>query len=286
MKRALVIVLGMTVLPGLALAGEIRGHLATDDLPSYLRDRGEGISTSMFGTYIQKGQLLIYPFVEHYRNSNEEYKPAELGYNVDKDFRGDYEASEQLLFVAYGVSDRLAIEMEAALIQAELEKSALDPSNQPVELAEKGIGDVEGQMRWRWAHETSGRPEVFSYFETVAPTQKEGSLIGTSAWELKLGTGLTRGFRFGTMSLRAAVEYDTGSETKFDLGEIALEYLKRLSNSWRIYTGVEGTQDEWEVIGEIQWHMARNVVLKMNSGIGITSKATDWAPEMGVLFGF
>ena len=29
-----------------------------EDTPSYLRDRGEGVSSSMFGTYITKGQLL------------------------------------------------------------------------------------------------------------------------------------------------------------------------------------------------------------------------------------
>ena len=29
----------------------------TDNLPYYLKDRGEGVSLSMFGTYINKGQL-------------------------------------------------------------------------------------------------------------------------------------------------------------------------------------------------------------------------------------
>jgi len=38
----------------------------TENLPYYLKDRGEGVSSSMFGTYVKKGQLYIYPFNEYY----------------------------------------------------------------------------------------------------------------------------------------------------------------------------------------------------------------------------
>ena len=37
-----------------------------DDLPYFLQDRGTGISLSMFGTYINKGEFMIYPFYEYY----------------------------------------------------------------------------------------------------------------------------------------------------------------------------------------------------------------------------
>jgi len=268
-----------------ASAADRRGHLETEDLPAHLRDRGAGIATSMFATYVQEGQLLVYPFVELYRDSDYEYKPAELGYDEDVDYRGRYTASEELLFLAYGVSDRLAIEMEAAIIQAKLEKSAEDGSGVPDEIKESGLGDVEGQLRWRWAGETNGSPEIFSYLETVFPTQEEGSLIGTSDWEFKFGTGVMRGFSWGTMALRAAVEHDRG-EGETDIGELAVEYVKRLSPSWRVYAGAEGTQDEWEMITEVQWHLAPQIFVKLNNAFGLTSKATDWAPEFGVMFGF
>lgn len=284
-RFAVVAILGFLLAAGPAPAGaQSRAQLDTEHLPAYLRDRGTGIPLSMFGTYIQPGQLFVYTFFEYYRDANYEYKPAELGYTEDRDYRGDYEASEELLFVAYGVTDRLAIEIEGAVIQAELERSSGDASGLPEELEESGIGDVEGQLRWRWSPETSTRPEVFSYFETVGPTQDEGALIGTSDWEFKLGSGVVRGFGWGTMTARAAVEYDK-AESKFDVGEIAIEYLRRLSRSWRVYGGVEGTQDEVELITELQWHVAGNVVLKVNNGFGLTSKATDWAPEVGLLFG-
>ena len=39
--------------------------ICAEDLPSYLRDRGPGIPTSMFGVYVTKGQLLVYPFFEY-----------------------------------------------------------------------------------------------------------------------------------------------------------------------------------------------------------------------------
>lgn len=260
-------------------------HAQDDALPVYLRDRGTGIATSMFGTYIRKGELLIYPFFEYYLDDDFEYKPAELGFGLDQDFRGKYRANEFLLFVGYGFSDRLALELEAAVIDATLEKSPDDPSATPAKIEESGLGDVEGQLRFRFLNETPGTPELFGYFEAVAPLQKDKLLIGTQDWEYKSGLGVIKGFTWGTMTLRAALEY-SGEESTVEAGEYAIEYLKRLSPAWRVYLGVEGVQDEVELITEAQWHFSESVFLKLNSAFGITSKATDWAPEVGVMFSF
>lgn len=256
------------------------------ELPVHLRDRGPGVPTSMFGTYVRKGELLVYPFSEWYWDTDLEYKPKELGYAVDQDFRGRYEASEQLIFLGYGLTKNLAIELEAAIIAAELQKSPADPSAMPREIEEDGLGDVEGQIRWRWQEERGSRPEAFSYFETVFPLQKQKKLIGTQAWEYKLGTGVTRGYSWGTMTLRAAIEY-SGEDKKFDAGEYAIEYLKRLSPSWRIYTGIEGNQlDEVALITEVQYHLSGRVFLKVNNEWGLTRNATTYAPELGLMFSF
>jgi hypothetical protein len=239
----------------------------------------------MFGIYVQKGQFIVYPFWEYYKDADAEYAPDELGGTQDIDFRGEYEASEYLLFLGYGISDRLMIELEGAYIRAELETSPDDTTGLPDEISEKGLGDVEGQLRWRWREETEGGPEVFSYFETVFPTQDKGSLIGTTDWEFKLGVGAVRGYSWGTMTARLAVEYDA-AEQAFEIGEMAVEYLRRLSSQWRFYGGLEGSQDEIEAITEIQWHFASFACLKLNTAFGVTSKATDFAPEVGVLFSF
>ena len=45
-------------------------------LPEYLKDRGTGIATPMFGTYIRPGELIIYPFGEYYPDNNFEYSPV------------------------------------------------------------------------------------------------------------------------------------------------------------------------------------------------------------------
>ena len=251
--------------------------------PAYLRDRGPGMPTSMFGTYIRRGELLIYPFVEYYYDGNLEYKPDELGYTLAQDFRGRYRATEGLLFFGYGFTDWLAVELEASVIDASLRTAAADTSSAPDRIHASGVGDVEGQLRARWWRESAGRPEVFSYFEAVAPVQTRQLLIATTDWEFKLGTGVIRGFRWGTVTLRASAEYalDGGA---IELGEMAAEYFKRLSPAWRVYLGVEGKQDEFELITEAQWHFARGMYLKVNNAFGITSKATDWAPEIGVMF--
>ena len=246
-----------------------------------LRDRGPGVSTSLFGTYVERGELLVYPFFEYYVDNNAEYKPQELGFGVPRDFRGKFRASEGLLFLAYGISNRLAVELEAAAIDATLEKSPQDPSNMPAQLKESGVGDVEGQLRWRWSRETETRPEIFSNFEATFPLQQDKVLIGTQDWEFKLGTGIVRGLSWGTITLRVAAEY---AEKQIGPGEYAIEFLKRVSPWLRVYTGVEGVEDEVEWITEAQIFVGRNVMLKLNNALGVTSKATDWAPEIGILF--
>ena len=191
-----------------------------------------------------------------------------------------------MFFIAYGVSDRLALEFESALYaSATLRKDPADPSPMPAVLRESGFGDTQVEARWRWAHETFSRPEVFSYLEVDFPFQRNKRIIGTQTWAYKLGTGAVKGFSFGTLTLRAAGEYDE-ADKKIIFGEYALEYLKRLSRNWRVYSGIEGDQDEVELILEAQRRLGERATLKLNSGFGLTSKAPDFAPEIGVMFRF
>jgi hypothetical protein len=264
-------------LVALARPGTAQGNLDRQ------RDRGPGIPTSMFGTYIERGEWLLYPFLEYYRDSNLEYSPDEFGFGLDADFRGRYRATENLIFLSYGFTDRLAIEMEAAVIRAQLRRAPDDPSAMPAAIEESGLGDVEGQLRYRWSRETDRAPEVFSYFETVFPLQKNRKLIGTQNWEFKFGSGIVRGFSWGTATIRAAVEYDA-AEANLALGEMAVEYLRRVNSKLRILAAVEGSQDEIEGITELQVFLRPNLYLKINNAFGLTSKATDWAPEFGLMF--
>jgi hypothetical protein len=270
-----------------AVTPAFAGQLGPDKTnPVYLQDRGTGVSTSMFGTYIRKNELIVYPFFEYYRDSDFEYKPEELGAPGDVDYRGRYHANEGLIFVGFGVSENIAVEFEAAVISASFRKSPADSSALPAEIKESGLGDVEGQIRWRWRKETDRRPELFSYAEFVVPHAKDKVLIGTPGVELKFGAGLIRGFGWGTLTARAAVEYSEASSSPWDLGEYGVEYLKRLSPRWRMYVGLEGQQDELSLITEMQWHILPHGFVRLNNGLGLTSKATDWTPELGVLFTF
>jgi len=249
----------------------------------WLADRGPGVPISMFGTYIRPGELLAYPFFEYYKDKDFEYKPAELGFGVDEDFRGKYRAREVLLQVAYGFTDRLAVEFEAAHIKARLEKSPDDPSSLPPVIEESGIGDIEAGLRYCWLKETAATPEIFSYYEIVFPHHKEKLLIGTADAEHQLGAGAIKGFHWGTMTLRGSIE---SAGDGVEAGEFGIEYLKRVSDRVRLFTAIEGVQDEIEWIAEMQLRVRPGVTLKLNNAVGITSKATDWAPEIGVIFSF
>lgn len=251
----------------------------------YMRDRGPGIRTSMFGTYVQKGELLLYPFYEYYHDNNLQYSPSEFGAVGSQDFEGRYRANEQLIFVGYGITDRLAIELEAAHISATFEKDPADASGTPARIEESGVGDVEGQITYRWLKESERQPEVFSFFEAVSPQNKSKALIGTPDWELKFGSGVSRGFEFGTLTIRAAAEYVTASSSAWDLGEWALEYFRRVPSGWGYYAGLEGQAlDELSLVGEVQRRLGRYATLKLNSSVGLTANATDVAPEVGIMF--
>lgn len=256
------------------------------DLPYYLQDRGRGISTSQFGTYVEAGELLVYPFYEYTKTTGFEYKPRELGFTGSEDYLGTIVDREYLLFFSYGISDRLMIELEGALyIKSTFDKAANDPSDVPARIEESGLGDVETQIRWRWSEETENRPEMYSFVEVVFPFQKNRTLIGTSDWEGAFGYGVIRGFRWGTITGRVAFAYD-GADKAVEFGEYAFEYLKRVSPHWRLVATIEGESDEVSLIGEAQWHFADWAFLKLNSGFGLTTRAPDIAPEVGIMFRF
>lgn len=280
MKRGLLVTTVLLLLQGV-LSPAV--SIAQEELPFYLRDRGVGVPSSMFGTYVERGELIIYPFYEYYHDSNLEYEPADFGFGSTQEYRGKYRAHEFLLLFGLGITDWLMFEFEAAVIDATVTSAAGDTSSMPDELNESGLGDVEAQVRWRWSRETERRPEFFSYFETVFPLQKDKVVIGTQDWEFQLGGGVTKGFAFGTLTLRTAIGYDR-SENKFELGEYGIEYLKRFSQLFRSAVIVEGSEDEVELILDGQFHFSPHVFVRLNTGIGLTSKATDLAPEVGVLF--
>jgi hypothetical protein len=262
------------------------GTLRADDLPYYLVDRGKGLPTSLFGTYIEKGQFLVYPFFEYTYNSGAEYQPREFGFNGNEDFKGKSTEYEVLLFLSYGLTDWLAVELEGALYtHASFEKDRDDTSNMPDEIDESGLGDVETQIRWRWNRETEIIPEFFSNFKTVFPFQKSKRLIGTQDWEFELGAGVIKGFRWGTLTARASLLYEE-ADNSLQSGEYALEYLKRISPQWRLVATVEGEEDEISLIGEVQYFISKDIFLKLNCGFGLTEKAPDFAPEVGIMFVF
>ena len=252
----------------------------------YLGDRGKGIPTSLFGTYVAKGEFLVYPFYEYTTNSDAEYKPSELGFAGEQDFFGKQTEHEALIFFGYGISDRLAFEFEAALwASSELRKAPNDPSGVPDRIEESGLGDVESQLRWVWAPETAKRPMLYSFWEIVFPLQKNKVILGTQDWETALGFGVVRGYRWGTLNGRVTIKYDA-EDGQVEPGEYAIEYLRRTSPKWRWVGTLEGEDDELSLIGEAQWTLSPRAVLKLNCGFGLTKKAPDFAPEVGVIFSF
>lgn len=255
-----------------------------------LADRPEGIPTSLLGTYIRPRELLVYPFFEYTRHNKFEYKPSDLGVRgpgSDDEFRGKTVEREYLLFVAYAFSESLALEVESALHSSiDFTRAGDDRRGTPDKFRESGLGDTEINLRWRYAKETARLPDTTFFLKTVFPLQKNKKLLGSREWEFEPGVVLTKGYSFGTLAARGAISYSSG-DRRFDFAEWGIDYVKRLDSKWRIALSLEGHQsDEVSVIGELQYALARNALLKLNLGIGITEKAANVAPEIGILLRF
>ena len=260
-----------------------------ESLPSYLQDRRGGVPTSLASTYVRDGELLTSLEFRYNRDNEFEYDPNEFGFpsSAPTEFKGNYWDSSADVLVAYGLSDDLVWELEAAATRASLQKADQDLSGMPNELKESGLGDVRTRLDWRMLQETEHRPEVFTYIGALIPHDKSKHLVGTADWRGIGGAGVVRGFGWGTMTFRMGVEYDFGSATEIDWGEVAIEYLKRLSPTMTVYGAVEVLEgDEYSLIGELQWHLSPTIVLKLNSGIGLSTHGMDWSPKIGVLFNF
>ncbi len=278
-RMAVVAFISVGGLPRASAAQEVR-------VPAYLRDRGGGVSTSMFGTYVRRGELLVYPFLEYARDHNLEYQPQEFGLGPDVNFRGKFRGSAGQLFLAYGLTDRIAIELEGAVVDQTLDKSPLDSFGTPARIHESGIADIEAQVRARLLTEHDRRPEIFGFLEVTFPSHTRSLLIGDPDLDLRPGVGITRGFSWGTMTVRAAGEYNRAGKN-LDFGEVAVEYLKRLASPVHLYLAVEGGEggalDEWDFISGVRWRLGRYASLKFDNAIGISSKSTDWAPQIGLM---
>jgi hypothetical protein len=256
-------------------------------LPRYLQDRGgDGISSSLSATFIGKGQLLLFPFFAYTRDRNREYQPAKLGYGLDEDFRGSFRSTQAQLFAGYGITDWLMLELEASHISARLDKSPSDPSSMPARLKASGIADLEGQLRMRFIKEAEHRPEFFGFVELTPRSQSGQRLIAEPDWDLKPGVGVIRGFSWGTLQLRIAAEWNREAKSP-DLGEIGIEYLKRVLPSLRLNLGIEGgesgTNDEWTALAGIHWRLTRSLALKFDNAFGFMSKATDLESQLGLM---
>jgi len=248
-------------------------------------DRGTGIRTSMVGTYVEPHQLLIYPFAAYSWDHNFEYQPTLFGIAREQDFRGHYKTTEAAVFLAYGVTDWLALELEGSQITATFEKSPADTFGTPARVREMGVADIAGQLRLRLGHERGGRPEFFASVEVLPRMHPGRVLIGDTQWDVKGEIGAVRAYRWGTMTFRTTIEYNHG-DTHWDLGETSLEYLRQVSPAWRVLLGIEGGEggapDDWVFVSAGAWRIARGLDLKFVNGVGLFSKSTDWESQIGL----
>ncbi len=252
-------------------------------------DRGTGIPASLFGTYIEQGRLMLYRSSKYLRDADHQYQPTEFGAGPDVDIRARLRSWSAQLWVGYGVTNWLAVEMEAAYVHARLDRAPGDtfPTGLPRE--ESGIADIEGQFRTRLRTESRRTPELFAYAEVVIPTQTRSVLVGEPDFDIKPGIGFVKGTGVGTVQGRLGLEYNH-RESKLDFGEVSLEWIRRFSPAVRTHIILEGGETGalaiWEQIPGILVTLTRRESLKFDSQIGLSSKSPDWVLQGGLMIAF
>jgi len=250
-------------------------------------DRGNGIRTSMIETYVEPHQVLIYPFGAYTWDHDFEYQPSIFGFTSDEDFRGQFKSTEAALFLAYGLTNWLAVELEGSLITADFEKSPADTFGTPATVHQTGVSDIAGAFRFRLSPERGSRPEFFGSVELLPPQNGQQELIGDPQWNVKSELGAVRQYHWGTMTFRTTVEYNRGDK-HWDLGETSLEYLRRLSPAWRMLLGIEGGEggalDDYGFVAAAHWRIAGAVDLKFVNTVGFMQKSTDWEAQVGLMW--
>jgi hypothetical protein len=108
-------------------------------------------------------------------------------------------------------------------------------------------------------------------------------MIGTDGFDFKLGSGLIKGFRFGTLSTNVSIQYNT-TDKAYEFGGLTIEYLKRINETFRVYAAIEGIPSATELITEIQIFPKPWMFIRLNNAIGISTDAKDIAPEIGFVF--
>lgn len=252
-------------------------------------DRGPGVAASLFGLRVAEGELILHPSFEYAHNRAFQYSPTEFGYGPERDFDADFRAAEGVVSLAWGASRSLAVELEAGFVRGTFRKSVQDTSALPGRLRESGLGDVEARVAWRVREETAGGPEIVVFTGAVLPHDRGDELIGTADLVLLPGFGLVRGFRWGTLGLELGAEVDFASGSELDWGEWTAGYLRRLSPAWTLAAGFEGQVgggsnfDEVWLVTQLDWDVGRDVALRFGNGLGISSHAAGWEPEVGLL---
>ena len=69
-------------------------------------------------------------------------------------------------------------------------------------------------------------------------------------------------------------------------GRVHNNHAGNTVNQFRLVATIEGEEDEVSLIGEAQLILRHDAILKLNSSFGVTRKASDFAPEIGIVFLF
>ena len=259
-----------------------------DTLQPPLRDRGPGVRTSEFQTYIQRGQLFVIPSASYVKDHNLEYSSLNEGSGIGQqnDLTGSFHSGSAQLLLAYGVTEWLAFEVEASYLDAHFDRSPQDTTGtQPIN--ESGLGDFAVQARMRFLRERGSRPEIWGSLEFIPAANQDKLLIGDAPSDLKGEIGFTRGYQFGTMTFKTTIEWNHVDQ-HWDLGETSIEYLRRLSTNWRLMAALEGGEtgapDEFVFVTSLQWRASRHAVVGLANSFGFMEKSTDWEPQVGIRF--
>jgi hypothetical protein len=235
---------------------------------------------------VSLGQLTAYPSFRRFENRGFDYSPDEFGFPLEEDFKGDYRASQGALFISYGLSADLSVGVRATVANARFRKASSDHSGLAGETTESGLEELSAEVAWRFSGNDGGPTELFLLTQILAPHDGDKLFLGQDGVMILPRLALIRTLSWGLLDGRLGLEYDSGSETPFDVGRWSLHALGGLTGSLDLGGGFEGqigganNFDEVWLTTYLQWSARPNLMLRVSSDFGVTALTRGWSPQI------
>ena len=183
-----------------------------------------------------------------------------------------------LLFLAYGLSDRLTTQINDSLWQ----RQSLTPT--PRRQDRESLQPVFS-LHWRGDHfEAPQRADLMGYLATVVPAEQLPLAADCDDCEFTMAMGMIWGYRWSTLSGRLSGE--SGSHELGRAPNYGFSFMHRASPKWRYLLAVGRDDEAVDLLGSAQWRIRPDAYVSFTAGLDERQSLAGSQSDMKLHFSF